>query len=74
VAFTLQIVAQKFVKPAIASLIMSLESVFAALMGWLALGQTLTLRETAGCLVIFAAIIAAQAPDMFSRKKTSEAI
>jgi drug/metabolite transporter (DMT)-like permease len=60
VAYTLQIVAQKDVNPVIATLIMSLESVFAALAGWVALGETLSLREGIGCAVMFAAIIAAQ--------------
>ncbi|MDR3255328.1 MAG: DMT family transporter [Synergistaceae bacterium] len=60
VAYTLQIVAQKDVNPVIATLIMSLESVFAALAGWVALSETLSLREITGCVVMFAAIIAAQ--------------
>ena len=62
VAYTLQIVAQKNVNPTLASLIMSLESVFSALSGWLILGQTLTAREFAGCALMFAAIILAQLP------------
>ena len=39
---------------------MSLESVFAALAGWIVLGQSMTVRELAGCVLMFAAIILAQ--------------
>lgn len=59
VAYTLQIVGQKRVAPAIASLLMSLESVFAVLGAWLVLGQSLSGQEIAGCIFIFAAIILA---------------
>ena len=62
VAYTLQIVGQRDVKPALASLIMSLESVVSAIAGWLLLGQRLTLRELFGCAVMFAAILLAQMP------------
>ena len=44
----------------IASLTMSLESVFGALAGWVVLGQTLTGREFAGCAIMFAAIVISQ--------------
>lgn len=67
VAFTLQILGQKEVDPTLASLILSLESVFAVLAGWLVLGETLTLREIAGCALIFAAIVAAQTPSLFEK-------
>lgn len=60
VGYTLQIIAQKNVPPALASLIMSLESVFAALAGWLLLNQTLSVREMIGCALMFVAIILAQ--------------
>lgn len=62
VAYTLQIVAQKNMNPTVASLILSLESVFALLSGWVILGQKLTAREAAGCALVFAAIILAQIP------------
>ena len=62
VAYTLQIVAQKDTDPTIASLLLSLESVFAALSGWALLHETLTLRELLGCALVFAAIILAQLP------------
>lgn len=60
VGYTLQIMGQKNVPPALASLIMSLEAVFAALAGWLLLDQTLQIREMIGCALMFIAIILAQ--------------
>ena len=62
VAYTLQIVGQKNMNPTIASLILSLESVVSVLAGWVLLGQTLSGREIAGCIVMFIAIIIAQLP------------
>ena len=68
VAFTLQIVGQRYTPPAIAAIIMSLESVFAALCGALLLGETMTMREITGCILMFIAFIISQLPD----KKTYE--
>lgn len=62
VAYTLQVVAQKGVNPTVASLILCLESVVAVLAGWIVLGDTLTIRELAGCLLMFVAIVLAQLP------------
>ena len=62
VAYTLQIVGQDGLNPTVASLLMSLESVFAALAGWLILNETMGGREIAGCALIFAAIVLAQVP------------
>lgn len=59
-AFTLQMVSQKYLHPVTASLLMSLESVFAVLGGWMFLRQTLSLHESIGCAVIFIAIILTQ--------------
>ncbi len=61
-AYTLQLVAQPKLNPTVASLIMSLESVFSVLAGWVLLGQALTMRELLGCMVMFAAIVIAQLP------------
>ena len=58
--YTLQIVGQKFADPTPASLIMSLEAVFAVLGGVLMLGERMTLREGAGCIIMFVAIILVQ--------------
>ena len=62
VGYTFQIVGQKGLNPTVASLLMSLESVFAALAGWLMLHQTLTVRELLGCTLVFAAVLIAQMP------------
>lgn len=62
VAYTLQIVGQKYAEPAVASISMSLESVFAALGGWIISGNILSGRELFGCSLVFAAIIIAQLP------------
>lgn len=63
VAYTLQIVGQKNTDPTVASLILSLESVFSVLAGWLLLNQTLSIREFSGCVLMFLAIILAQLPE-----------
>lgn len=63
VAYTLQIVGQKYTSPVMATLIMSLESVFAALSGWILLGEGLSIKEFCGCVLVFTAIIFAQMPD-----------
>lgn len=62
VAYTLQIIGQKDLNPTIASLAMSLESVFSAIGGWLILHQELSGRELFGCILMFAAIILSQIP------------
>lgn len=69
VAYTLQIVGQKGVNPTIAALIMSLESVVATISGWVAYkigflheDQTLTARQIAGCVMVFAAVVLVQLP------------
>ena len=62
VAYTLQVIGQKGANPTIASLTMSLESVFAVSSGWLILGQTLNSREALGCLLMACAIVIAQLP------------
>lgn len=59
-AFSLQILGQQHLPPEPASLIMSLESVFAVLSGWLILGQTLTAYEGFGCCLVFAGVILCQ--------------
>lgn len=61
-AYTLQMMGQRRVEPATASLLLSPENVFSALAGWVILGQTLSLRELFGCALVFAAIISSQLP------------
>lgn len=63
IAYTLQIIGQKYVDSVIASMLMSLESVFALISGWIYLNQTMSLRELSGCVLMFIAIIIAQLPD-----------
>ena len=60
VGYTLQMVGQRGVNPTIASLIMCMEAVVSAIAGWLILGQALSVRELAGCALMFAAIVLAQ--------------
>ncbi len=70
IAYTLQIVGQKYAEAAIASISMSFESVFAALGGVLfSSGAALSSNEIIGCVVMFAAIIVAQLPEMKAKKQ-----
>ena len=59
-AYTTQMLGQKYLKPTVASLIMSLESVIAAIAAWLIIGQALSLREMLGCALVFIGVIIAQ--------------
>ena len=63
VAYTLQIVGQKNYNPTVATLLLSLESVFSVLTGWVVLHQKLSVRELCGCVLIFIAVILAQLPE-----------
>ena len=71
VAYTLQIVSQKGGNPAVVSLIMSLESVFAALGGAVILKERLSSRELIGCLLMAVAIVLAQLPDRRSEAESA---
>lgn len=62
VGYTLQIIGQKYVPATIASLIMSLESVIAALAGWLILHEVLSTKELIGCVLVFVAVLLTQIP------------
>lgn len=72
VAYTLQILGQKNMNPTAASLILSLESVMSVIGGCLLLGETLSGREIAGCIIMFAAIILSQLPPLpkYAKKQT----
>ncbi len=61
-AYTMQMLGQRNIEPTAASLLLSPEAVFAALAGWVLLGQTLTKRELAGCALVMTAIILSQLP------------
>ena len=70
VGYTFQIIGQTGMNPTIASLLMSLESTFSVLAGWVILQETLSAREAFGCVLMFVAIILAQLPD--KKKKEIE--
>ena len=70
-AYSLQIVGQKTLEPTTASLIMSLESVFAALGGWWLLGERMSGPELLGCGLVFAAVIISQLPEKPRKKETA---
>lgn len=71
VAYTLQVVAQKTAHPAYVSILLSMETVFAAIGGWLILNEQFTTRVVVGCLVMFAGIITAQLPEIRAALKKS---
>jgi len=58
--YTLQIMGQQTADPSQASMILSLESVFAALFGYLILHEVLSIKELAGCVLMFAAVLLSQ--------------
>lgn len=62
VGYTLQIVGQKGINPSIASLIMSMESVFSVIAGFILLGERMSLKEAAGCVLMFVAVLIASMP------------
>ncbi len=62
IGYTLQIVAQKYTDPTIASLLMSMESVFAVIAGAILLHEHMSIRELSGCVIMFAAIVLVQIP------------
>ena len=68
VAYTLQIMGQRHVEPTTASLIMSLESVIAALCGWLLLHERMTGSELLGCCLVFSAVLISQIPQKDNKK------
>ena len=74
VAYTLQMIGQKMTTPTVASLIMSLESVFAVISGMLILSETHTAFEYIGCVLVFGAVVIAQLPSPKSRKTELEEV
>ena len=72
IGYTLQIIGQKYSNnPTLASIIMSLESVFAVLGGAIILNEHLTNNEIIGCIIMFIAIIISQLPKLTFEKKNS---
>ena len=70
VAYTLQIVAQADTDPTVASMILCLESVFAVIAGIIILKESMSIREIAGCVIMFAAIVVSQLPAKEERVKS----
>ena len=69
IAYTLQFIGQKYTRPIVASIIMSLESVVSLLAGMIIINESLTSRELWGCALMFMAIIISQIPfDKFNKK------
>jgi drug/metabolite transporter (DMT)-like permease len=62
IAYTLQVVAQRHAPPAHAAILLSLETVFAALGGWIILGERLAPRAIAGCVLMLAGMLCSQLP------------
>ncbi|MCM1265985.1 MAG: DMT family transporter [Candidatus Gastranaerophilales bacterium] len=60
VAYTLQIIGHKTTHPVLATLILSSEAIFAVFGGMLLLGETLSLKETIGCIIMIIAIVVSQ--------------
>ena len=73
VAYTLQIVAQKNTEPVVASILMSMESVFAVVCAAPILGEMMTPKELLGCIIMFAAVILVQLPSKEERLAAKEA-
>ncbi|MEM5284454.1 DMT family transporter [Paraburkholderia sabiae] len=69
VAYTIQVVAQKDAAPAHAAVIFSMEGVFAALAGWLVLGETLAPRALLGCALMLAGLIVCQVMPMWTARR-----
>ncbi|MCR5592443.1 MAG: DMT family transporter [Saccharofermentans sp.] len=69
IAYTLQVIGQKHASPVVASLLMCLESVFAALAGWFILKEMMTVRELTGCAIMFFAIVLSQVAESVSTVK-----
>ena len=66
VGYTLQVLGQRDTDPTVASILMCLEAVFATLTGALLLGEKMTAREAAGCILMFSAVILAQLSPVIS--------
>ena len=69
VGYTLQVLGQRDTDPTVASLLMCMEAVFAVLTGVLLIGEKMTVRETVGCVLMFCAVILAQLPEEWLRRK-----
>lgn len=73
IAYTLQIIGQQTTNPTVASIILTMESVFAAIGGWIILSERLSEVELLGCALVFVAVLTAQLPEPRRTQETSEA-
>lgn len=71
IAYTLQIIGQKYCEATIASLLMCMESVFAAISAAIIIGEKLTQREISGCVIMFSAILVTQIADIVKARKSN---
>ena len=69
IGYTLQIIAQSKASPAPAAIILSMESVFGTLAGWILLNQILDTNKILGCLAIFVGVIIVQLVPVYTKKK-----
>jgi drug/metabolite transporter (DMT)-like permease len=72
IAYTLQVVAQRHAPPAHAAILLSLETVFAALGGWLVLGERLSARGIAGCCLMLGGMLCSQLPMILAQRRRSQ--
>ena len=72
IAYTMQVIGQKYTEPTLASLVMSLESVFGLIFGFIILKESLLNKEIVGCILIFLSVIISQIPleKIFKRKRS----
>ena len=71
IAYTLQVIGQRFVKPSTAAITFSLEGVFGALAAWIILSQILTTIQIFGCFLILLGVLAAQLIPLFNKGAAS---
>lgn len=72
IGYTFQIIGQAYTEPTVASLLMSLESVFSVIFGWIILRQALTPTELLGCGLVFAGVLISQIPGKAPAPKAQE--
>ncbi len=71
IAYTFQVLGQKEATPTIAALILCLESVFGVLAGAVILGETMTMREILGCIIMFAAVVISNLPEKSDKESVA---
>ena len=72
IAYTLQIVGQRYVKPSTAAITFSLEGVFGALSAWIILSQFLTLTQIFGCFLIIVGVLTAQLIPIINKEAANQ--